>query len=157
MSSSPGLALVLFLLAGAQTLATMAVYALPVLVAYAAPDFGMARANIGYQVGLVYLCAVFASAYGPRWLAIWGPARTTQIALAAAAVGVALLSFAELTIALPATMLIGLAYGLTNPAASQLLGKLAPPSRRNMCMAFRQTANCPLSAASHWGRSATSC
>ena len=72
MSSSPGLALVLFLLAGAQTLATMAVYALPVLVAYAAPDFGMARANIGYQVGLVYLSAVFASAYGPRWLAIWG-------------------------------------------------------------------------------------
>jgi len=138
MSSSPGLALVLFLLAGAQTLATMAVYALPVLVAYAAPDFGMARANIGYQVGLVYLSAVFASAYGPRWLAIWGPARTTQIALAAAAVGVALLSFAELTIALPATMLIGLAYGLTNPAASQLLGKLAPPSRRNMVFGLKQ-------------------
>ncbi|MFM7414576.1 MAG: hypothetical protein ACKO51_02065, partial [Alphaproteobacteria bacterium] len=68
MSSSRGLTLALFLLAGSQTLATMAVYALPVLVAYAAPDFGMARANIGYQVGLVYLCAVFASAYGPRWL-----------------------------------------------------------------------------------------
>jgi hypothetical protein len=118
MSNPHGLTLALFLLAGAQTLATMAVYALPVLVAYAAPDFGMARGNIGYQVGLVYLCAVFASAYGPRWLAIWGPARTTQIALFAAALGVALLSFAELAIALPATALIGLAYGLTNPAAS---------------------------------------
>ena len=85
MNTANGLALAVFLLAGAQTLATMAVYALPVLVAYAAPDFGMARANIGYQVGLVYLCAVFASAYGPRWLAIWGPARTTQIALLSAA------------------------------------------------------------------------
>jgi len=129
MSSPHGLVLALFLLAGAQTLATMAVYALPVLVAYAALDFGMPRANIGYQVGLVYLCAVFASAYGPRWLAIWGPARTTQIALLAAAMGVALLSFAELAIAIPATILIGLAYGLTNPAASQLLGKLRAPPR----------------------------
>ena len=138
MSSARGLTLALFLLAGAQTLATMAVYALPVLVAYAAPDFGMARANIGYQVGLVYLCAVFASAYGPRWLAIWGPARTTQIALLAAALGVALLSLANLAIAIPATILIGLAYGLTNPAASQLLGKLAPPSRRNMVFGLKQ-------------------
>ncbi|MFN9095516.1 MAG: MFS transporter [Alphaproteobacteria bacterium] len=138
MSSPHGLVLALFLLAGAQTLATMAVYALPVLVAYAALDFGMPRANIGYQVGLVYLCAVFASAYGPRWLAIWGPARTTQIALLAAATGVALLSFAELAIAIPATILIGLAYGLTNPAASQLLGKLAPPSRRNMVFGLKQ-------------------
>jgi hypothetical protein len=33
----------------------MAVYSLPVLVAYAALDFGVARATIGYQVGLVYL------------------------------------------------------------------------------------------------------
>jgi len=77
MSSPHGLVLALFLLAGAQTLATMAVYALPVLVAYAALDFGMPRANIGYQVGLVYLCAVFASAYGPRWLAIWGKSRSS--------------------------------------------------------------------------------
>lgn len=138
MNPASGLALAVFLLAGAQTLATMAVYALPVLVAYAAPDFGMARATIGYQVGLVYLCAVFASAYGPRWLAVWGPARTTQIALGAAAIGVALLSFAELTVALPATVLIGLAYGLTNPAASQLLGRLAPPSRRNMVFGLKQ-------------------
>jgi MFS family permease len=138
MSSQSGLALALFLLAGAQTFATMAVYALPVLVAFAAPDFGLARANIGYQVGLVYLCAVFASAYGPRWLAVWGPARTTQIALGAAAAGVALLSFAHVAIAVPATILIGLAYGLTNPAASQLLGKLAPPSRRNMVFGLKQ-------------------
>ena len=138
MSSPHGLVLALFLLAGAQTLATMAVYALPVLVAYAALDFGMPRANIGYQVGLVYLCAVVASAYGPRWLAIWGPARTTQVALLAAAMGIAMLSFAELFVAIPATILIGLAYGLTNPAASQLLGKLAPPSRRNMVFGLKQ-------------------
>jgi MFS family permease len=138
MSSPQGLTLALFLLAGAQSLATMAVYALPVLVAYAAADFGMARTNIGYQVGLVYLCAVFASAYGPRWLAIWGPARTTQIALLTAAIGVTLLSFAQLAIAVPASIMIGLAYGLTNPAASQLLGKLAPPSRRNMVFGLKQ-------------------
>ena len=90
-----GLILALFLLAGAQTLATMAVYTLPVLIAYAAPDYGMPRASIGYQVGLVYFCAVFASAYGPRWLALWGPARTTQIALASAGVGLVLLSLCK--------------------------------------------------------------
>ena len=133
-----GLILALFLLAGAQTLATMAVYTLPVLIAYAAPDYGMPRASIGYQVGLVYFCAVFASAYGPRWLALWGPARTTQIALASAGVGLVLLSLVQTGLAIVASILIGLAYGMTNPAASQLLGKLAPASRRNMVFGLKQ-------------------
>jgi len=122
----------------AQALATLGLYALPVLVSYAAPDFGLPRAAIGYQVGLVYLCAAIASAFGPRQLARWGPARTTQVALLATAAGAAMLAAGSLWLAVPASVLLGLGYGLTNPAASQILGRLVTAGRRNLVFAVKQ-------------------
>jgi len=122
----------------AQSLATLAVFALPVLVAQAAPDFGVGVAFIGYQVGLVYVFAALTSARGGSVLRRLGPLRTTQLALLLAGCGVALLASASLWLAIPASALLGGAYGLTNPAASQLLGRLAPASRRNLVFAVKQ-------------------
>ena len=42
--------------------------------------------------------------------------------------------------------LVGLGYGLTNPAASQVLGRLAPPMRRNLVFSVKQSG-VPLGAA----------
>lgn len=122
----------------AQALATLAVFALPVLVAQAAPDFGLSKATIGYQVGIVYLFAALTAGWGTWILVALGPLRTTQVALLAAGGGVALLSMGSLGWAIPASALLGAAYGLTNPAASQLLGRLAPAGRRNLVFAVKQ-------------------
>ncbi|WP_191083800.1 MFS transporter [Roseococcus microcysteis] len=122
----------------AQSLATLAVFALPVLVAQAAPDFGVGVAMIGYQVGLVYVFAALTSARGGAVLRRVGPLRTTQLALVCAGCGAALLASASPWIAIIASALLGGAYGLTNPAASQLLGRLAPASRRNLVFAVKQ-------------------
>nr|WP_242535119.1 MFS transporter [Roseococcus suduntuyensis] len=67
-----------------------------------------------------------------------GPLRTTQLALVCAGCGAALLASASPWIAIVASALLGGAYGLTNPAASQLLGRLAPASRRNLVFAVKQ-------------------
>ncbi len=133
-----GLGVALAVTGLAQSLATLAVFALPVLVAQAAPDFGVGVAVIGYQVGLVYVFAALTSARGGAVLRRLGPLRTTQLALALAACGAALLASASLWLAIPASALLGGAYGLTNPAASQLLGRLAPASRRNLVFAVKQ-------------------
>lgn len=122
----------------AQSLATAGVFALPVLVAQAAPDFGLPAAAIGYQVGLVYAFAALASARCAGVIRRLGPLRATQAALGATALGVVLLASAEPWLALPASALIGTSYGLTNPAASQILARLAPAGRRNLVFAVKQ-------------------
>ncbi|WP_170979197.1 MFS transporter [Roseomonas sp. HF4] len=138
MARLGGLGVALAATGAAQALATLGLYALPVLVSYAAPEFGVPPEAIGYQVGLVYLCAALASAYGPRWLARWGPARTTQVALLAAAAGTAMLAAGRIWLAVPASALLGLGYGLTNPAAAQVLGRLVTAGRRNLVFAVKQ-------------------
>jgi MFS family permease len=136
--TTAGLGLALAATGTAQALATLAVFALPILVAQAAPDFGVAKTAIGYQVGLVYLLAAITAGWGAGLLAALGPLRTTQVALLAAGGGVALLASGSLAWAIPASALLGAAYGLTNPAASQLLGRLAPARRRNVVFAVKQ-------------------
>jgi MFS family permease len=136
--TTAGLGLALAATGTAQALATLAVFALPILVAQAAPDFGVAKTVIGYQVGLVYLLAAITAGWGAGLLAALGPLRTTQVALLAAGGGVALLASGSLAWAIPASALLGAAYGLTNPAASQLLGRLAPARRRNVVFAVKQ-------------------
>lgn len=137
-TTQAGLGLALAAMGTAQALATLAVFALPILVAQAAPDFGAPKTAIGYQVGLVYLLAAITAGWGAGLLAALGPLRTTQLALLAAAGGVALLASSSLAWAVPASALLGAAYGLTNPAASQLLGRLAPAGRRNLVFAVKQ-------------------
>ena len=61
------------------------------------------------------------------------------MALLGAAVGVALLTSASVPLALIASILLGTAYSLTNPATSVLLARLTPPRRRNMVFAAKQT------------------
>jgi MFS family permease len=133
-----GLGVALAATGTAQALATLAVFALPVLVAQAAPDFGVPKTAIGYQVGLVYLFAALTAGWGAGLLGTLGPLRTTQLALLAAAGGVALLASASLAWAVAASALLGAAYGFTNPAASQLLGRMAPVGRRNLVFAVKQ-------------------
>ena len=134
-----GLAAALVATTGAQALATLVVFALPVLAPLAARDLGAAPHWVGYQVALTYLAAATTSALSAGALRRWGPARCTQIALAAAGTACALMALAGLAGVALGSLLTGMGYGLTNPAASQVLGRLAPPGRRNMVFAVKQT------------------
>ena len=134
-----GLGVALAVTSGAQALATLGVFALPVLVAQASADYGLSVSSIGYQVGLTYLAAALASMAAPRVLRQLGPLRGTQLALLSAAMAVALLAAGSLPLGILGSILLGAAYSLTNPAASVLLARLAPPRRRNMVFAVKQT------------------
>lgn len=129
-----------------QALATLAVFVLPVLAPAATRDLGVAPHWIGWQVALVYVFASAGAGLSGGLLARWGPARTTQAALAAVAAGCALAALAGLPGVVLGSALIGAGYGQTNPAAAQLLSRLATPARRNMVFAVKQTG-VPLGAA----------
>jgi MFS family permease len=129
-----------------QGLATLAVFVLPVLAPAATRDLGVAPHLIGWQVAVVYVFASLGSGLSVGLLARWGPARTTQAAMLLVALGCALIAEAGLPGVLAGSALIGAAYGQTNPAAAQVLSRLASPARRNMVFAIKQTG-VPIGAA----------
>ena len=134
-----GLAAALLATTLAQALATLTVFSLPVLAPLVAPDLGVAPHWIGWQVAAVYLAASATSLLSAGALRRYGSARCTQLALAAAAIACLLVVFAGLPGTLLGTALTGFGYGLTNPAATEVLARLAPAGRRNMVFAVKQT------------------
>ncbi len=134
-----GLGAALAATTGAQSLATLAVFTLPVLATMAARDLGAEPHWLGWQVACTYAAASAASMFSGGLLRRLGPARCTQLALAAGASACLLIVGAGLSGAVIGSFLIGLGYGLTNPSASQVLARLTPPARRNRIFAVKQT------------------
>ncbi|MGQ0653220.1 MAG: MFS transporter [Betaproteobacteria bacterium] len=117
-----------------QALTTLGVLALAAVAPRAAADIGVPAALVGYQVSIVYAGAMVAALLGGAFVRRFGATATSQLALWLVAAG-SLLSLAG---SLPAMALgavvIGLGYGLTNPAASHLLARA--PTSRNMNLLF---------------------
>ncbi|WP_431269491.1 MFS transporter [Dankookia sp. P2] len=134
-----GLGAALAATTAAQALATLTVFLLPVLAPIAARDLGAAPHWIGWQVACVYLAASVTSMLSAGALRRFGSARCTQLALAAAGLACLGVLAAGLAGAVLGSFLIGFGYGLTNPAATEVLARLAPPRRRNMVFAVKQT------------------
>ncbi|TDH64020.1 MFS transporter [Dankookia rubra] len=134
-----GLGAALAATTAAQALATLTVFLLPVLAPIAARDLGAAPHWIGWQVACVYLAASATSMLSAGALRRFGSARCTQLALAAAGLACLGVLAAGLAGAVLGSFLIGFGYGLTNPAATEVLARLAPAKRRNMVFAVKQT------------------
>ncbi|MFC7474838.1 MFS transporter [Dankookia sp. GCM10030260] len=134
-----GLGAALAATTAAQALATLTVFMLPVLAPLAARDLGAAPHWVGWQIACVYLAASATSMLSAGALRRFGSARCTQLALAAAGSGCLAVLAAGLPGAVLGSFLIGFGYGLTNPAATEVLARLAPARRRNMVFAVKQT------------------
>lgn len=122
----------------AQGMATFTLFGLPVLVPFVARDLDLPLRIVGWQVGLVYVFAALASIWAGKVVRVAGPARATQVALLMGALACGALSTAMIPVMAFGSVLLGTAYGLTNPAAAVVLGRLAPPSRRNLVFAVKQ-------------------
>ncbi len=81
-------------------------------------------ALIGVQVSLAYSGAVAVSFVTGRLVRRWGAVRTSQAACALTAAGAVLIAASTLVTLAIGSLVIGIAYGLTNPAASHLLTRL---------------------------------
>jgi MFS family permease len=133
----------LALITAVQMLATYAVFALPTIAPKAAETLGVAPQWIGYQMSAVYLAAASVSSYAGVIVRRYGACSASLVAMGMCAAGVCGLASGDLVITGIASVVIGLSYGLTNPAASHLLLRYAPPGRRNLIFAIKQ-AGVPL-------------
>lgn len=139
----PDTAAVLTATTGALTFAAM----VAVFPAAIAPAIGVALevspSLVGLQISLLYFGAMLTSLTGGSVNQRLGACRTTQIALVLLAGGAILMVAGSLTLFAMASVIMGLGYGLTNPAASHLLVRFTVTSRRGLVFSIKQ-AGVPL-------------
>lgn len=122
-----------------QALATLAVLSVPALTPIVARALDVPTSYVGYQVAIVYLAAMLASLAAGTFIGRFGPCRTGQIAMSLNAAGCLLASAPHIGMMAFGSIVVGCGYGLTNPAASELLVRHGPAGRRNLIFSLKQT------------------
>jgi MFS family permease len=117
-----------------QSLVTLGSLALTAVAPKAALELGISPALIGYQIGVLYVGAVLAALVGGGLARRLGATRTSQLALWLVAAGCLVSALGTLATLALGALVMGLGYGMTNPAASQLLARA--PTERNMNLIF---------------------
>ncbi|MEZ5661871.1 MAG: MFS transporter [Burkholderiaceae bacterium] len=122
-----------------QTLAAVSQGVPTVLAPVVAPQLGLAPERIGVFVGLLYVLAMFSGLAGGGYVRRYGALRFCQLTLLLGAAGLALLPGAIIPMLLLGAVGIGMAYGLANPSAADMLGRHAPPAARGLIFSIKQT------------------
>ncbi|MEZ5651877.1 MAG: MFS transporter [Burkholderiaceae bacterium] len=133
----PWLALTLTLVT--QALAALAQGVPTVLAPAVAPELGFAPERIGVFVGVIYVLAMLSGLAGGGYVRRYGALRFCQLTVLVAAVGLACLPAAAVPMLLLGAVGIGIAYGLCNPSAADMLGRHAPPASRGLIFSIKQT------------------
>lgn len=138
MSALP-IAQVLAVTTSTQVLTTLGALALAAVAPKAAAELGISPALIGYQVAIVYFGALLAALFGGGVLRRIGATRTSQCGLALVALGCIVSTLGSLTAIAIGAWIIGLGYGVTNPAASHLLTRAAIKRNMNLVFSLKQS------------------
>ncbi|TVP43459.1 MAG: MFS transporter [Halomonas sp.] len=104
-----------------------------------AHSLGVSSSAVGLQLSLIFGGAILSSLVGGPLTRRLGPCRTSQLSLALLGSGAVLLSVPTLLSFAIASLVAGLGYGLTNPAASLLLVRFTPSQHRGLIFSIKQT------------------
>lgn len=122
-----------------QALVSGAAFSVPVLAPALAPAFEVPASWSGYYVAVVYLGATVASAATFQLLRRAGALGVTAMAALLTGLGLAALAPGLLLPAVLGALVAGLGYGLTNPAASEILARATPADGRALVFSLKQT------------------
>ncbi len=122
-----------------QSVTACANVTLPTVAPKIAETLGVDASWIGYQVSLLFGCAVLSATFGGGLVSRLGPARTGQVAALLSMSGMALAAAPLLATMLVSTVLCGLALGLVNPGAAQVIVRFTPARHRNLIFSVKQS------------------
>jgi len=122
-----------------QSLVSLVVYAMGVLIPLAYQDAGAAATAIGVFTALAYGMSAFSAPIGGGFVARHGGLRVSQVCLLAAGFGGALCAVPYAWAGVLGALLIGVGYGPSTPASAALLAERTPERIRNLIMSIRQT------------------
>lgn len=134
-----GVASALGLMTVLQILGTSCVLALTALAPIVAADLDIGAHWIGYQISLIYFAGMFASAFAGAIVAALGTRRVVLLESALFGMGLVFLSMGQLWLLVLASVLVGIGYGLNNPASSEILERVVPKARRNLIFSIKQS------------------
>jgi len=122
-----------------QVIATLAFNQASVLAPAAAPELGVAAADVAYYVSLVYLAAMVSTLGGGAISRRTGPIRFLQMGLAIAAVGSFLFAAGGLAMAALSAFVVGLGSGPLTIASSHILARVTPRRLANVTFSLKQS------------------
>ncbi len=122
-----------------QVVATMAVMIPPAIAPELARAFGLPVSLIGFQVSFAYVGATLMSLVAGLTVRKFGAVRTNQLAAFMITISLSLMAIPHPAGLIVGTVGVGVAYGMTNPAASHLMIKIASASNRNLIFSIKQT------------------
>lgn len=123
----------------AHTIGTITALTLAAIAPVAALAYGVPVYMIGYQASCVSIGIIVALVFGGNLSLRWGSTRVNQAGLMLIACGAALLSVPSFVTIVPASLALGVGYGLLTPAASHILIRFTPPQRRNVVFSLKQS------------------
>lgn len=122
-----------------QAINTWSMLAIAAVAPQVADQLGVGAVLVGYQIALIYGVAAVTSLFAGGWVARWGALRVCQTSLVTSALGVAMAASGDLLMIVVASMVIGVGYGIINPASSHLLFARTSPSDRSLVFSIKQT------------------
>lgn len=122
-----------------QVVATMGFNQASVLAPAAAPELGVAAADVAYYVSLVYLAAMISTLGGGAFNRRFGPIRFIQTGLAVAALGSFVFAVGGVALAALSALIVGLGSGPLTIASSHILARVSPPRLANVTFSLKQS------------------
>ncbi len=123
-----------------QSVITMAIYSLPVIVPVAATDLGLKPESVGFLVTIVYVFSTVTGLFTQALIIRFGPAVLFQLLLALTAASVLVLLTSSMLTAIVAAAILGIATGPMNPVGSYILARIVAPDRRAFVFSIKQCA-----------------
>ena len=121
-----------------QTLATMAVFAIPALAPAIGRDLGVDGVLSGYFVSLVYGTGIVSSLLAAGAIHRFGAVRVCQAVLATALAMLLISASGSLAAFALGAIVLGSTYGATAPVSTHLLVPRTPPQIINLVLSIRQ-------------------
>lgn len=122
-----------------QVIATMGILTPAAIAPELARTLGLPVSMIGFQVSLAYVGATLMSLCGGLIQRKLGAVRANQIAAATIGASLLIIAMPHILALFIGSLGLGIAYGMTNPAASHLMMKIASPTNRNLIFSVKQT------------------
>ncbi len=127
----------------AQTASSFLSRVIPTIAPTLISEVGFTPAFVGYLVAIGSVGSMIFLLAGFPLIRQAGPVRALQIGMVLGILGTALLAVPLWSAAILASLLIGLGYGPSTPAGSEILQRHAPARRRNLIFSVKQ-ASVPL-------------
>ena len=122
-----------------QVVATMGILIPAAIAPELARTLDLPVSMIGFQVSLAYVGATLMSLCGGLVQRKLGAVRANQIASTAIGLSLLIIAIPHVVALFVGSLGLGIAYGMTNPAASHLMMKIASPTNRNLIFSVKQT------------------